>query len=402
MTKLVTMKPTKKLNAAFSIWSNSYGTSTGYGVQVTHLVDRLKRDGAEVAVLSNYGLEGRVDEINTPYGKVEHYPRGFDTYSNDVGPVDHKIFANKHPDKKSALITLYDVWVLTNKQYDDIEKIASWVPLDHITMPPKVKQWLVKPNVTPIAMAPHGVRQMEEQGIECEYVPHAVDTEIYKPTFEIPSGENVANYFNSKDKFVVGMVAANKASGLVHRKAFSENLLAYSIFKKKHPDALLYLHTEPLGLAAGWNLLQLIEAVGLSKDDVIFPHPLEYRFGLEPGHMAAVYTGMDVLLAPSLGEGFGVPTIEAQACGTRVIVSNWAASPDLLGDGWAVEGQPQFDAGQNAWWKIPSVPSIVEALEQAYAAGKGRSDKAVEFAKAFDVEKVWKDNWLPVLDRLIK
>ena len=402
MTKLIAMKPTKKLNAAFSIWSNSYGTSTGYGVQVTHLVDRLKRDGAEVAVLSNYGLEGRIDNIQTPYGQVAHYPRGFDAYSNDVGPVDHKIFTGKHPDKKSALITLYDVWVMTNKQYDDIERIGSWVPLDHITMPPKVKQWLVKPNVTPIAMAPHGVRQMEEQGIECEYVPHAVDTKVYKPTFQIPTGETVANYFNSKDKFVVGMVAANKAAGLVHRKAFSENLLAYSIFKKKHPDALLYLHTEPLGLAGGWNLLQLIEAVGLSKDDVIFPHPLEYRFGLESAHMAAVYTGMDVLLAPSLGEGFGVPTIEAQACGTRVIVSNWAASPDLLGDGWAVEGQPQFDAGQNAWWKIPSVPSIVEALEQAYAAGKGRSDKAVEFAKSFDVEKVWKDNWLPVLDRLTK
>jgi hypothetical protein len=73
-----------------------------------------------------------------------------------------------------------------------------------------------------------------------------------------------------------------------------------------------------------------------------------------------------------------------------------------VGDGWTVEGQPQFDAGQNAWWQIPSVPSIVEALEKAYDAGKGRSTKAVEFAKQFDVEKVWQENWLPVLDRLIK
>jgi glycosyltransferase involved in cell wall biosynthesis len=110
---------------------------------------------------------------------------------------------------------------------------------------------------------------------------------------------------------------------------------------------------------------------------------------------------MDVLLAPSYGEGFGVPTIEAQACGTPVIASGWAASQDLVSeDGWLIDGQPQWDSSQLAWWRIPSVPSIVQSLEMAYERGREKSEKSIEFAKQFDVETVWTNHWQPYLDKV--
>jgi glycosyltransferase involved in cell wall biosynthesis len=112
---------------------------------------------------------------------------------------------------------------------------------------------------------------------------------------------------------------------------------------------------------------------------------------------------MDVLLAPSYGEGFGVPTVEAQACGVRVIGSAWAATPDLVSsDCWLVEGQPMWDASQSSMWQIPLIPAIVDALEQAYQVERGVSEASVEFAKQFDVERVWREHWLPTLDRLLK
>ena len=395
-----TNDPRKKeqLTGAISVWSNSYGTATGYGVQTTHLVDRLKRHGADVAMLSNYGLEGRFDEIKTKFGTVPHFPRGFDAYSNDVAPNDHLAWAARNPDKPSLMITLYDAWVLKSPRYAEVPKIASWTPIDHVTLPPKVEEWLVRPNVTPIAMAPNGQRILNEKGIDHVYIPHAVDTAVFKPVEKMPSGQAVTDYFGSSERFVVGMVAANKASGMVHRKSFSENLMAFSIFKKRHPEALLYLHTEPIGMMGGWNLLELLKALGISPQDVMFPNPHDQRFGVSDETMAALYSGIDVLLAPSMGEGFGVPTIEAQACGTRVIVSSWAASQDLASkDSWLVEGQPVWDNMQNAWWMTPQIPSIVEALEQALQAGKTRSMDARKFAKGFDVEKVWFDNWMPAL-----
>jgi glycosyltransferase involved in cell wall biosynthesis len=395
-------KKEKPLSGAISVWSNSYGSPTGYGQQVELLVDRLVRDGAEVAMLSNYGLEGVPNTIKTPYGKVKHFPRGMDLYSNDVAPNDHKVFTSKFPELKDLFISLYDVWVMKSKEYDKIRKIGAWTPLDHVTMPPEVEAFLRKPNVVPIAMAPNGVRQMEKLGIECEYVPHAIDTKVMKPTFGLSNGADARELIAGKDKFVVGMVAANKASGMVHRKAFSENIMAFSIFHKKHPDAVLYLHTDPLGRAGGWNLPSLLSSLGIPEDAVCFPDPNDYRFGLSHRDLAAFYTAFDVMLATSYGEGFGVPTMEAQACGTRVIASNWAASADLVSeDGWVVDGTPAWDSGQNAWWQTPNIPSIVNALELAYAENRTKSLTAIEFAKEFDVENVWRKHWLPTLAKLL-
>lgn len=390
-----------KIDGCVTVWSNSPGQETGYGQQAGYLVDRLKRDGAKVAASSNYGLEGSLSTYQTPFGSIPHYPRGSEGYSNDVAPMHHAHWKAQNPGKPDVWISLYDVWVLQGKQYDSMN-IASWTPVDHATLTPGVEAWLKKPNVTPIAMAPNGVRAMEAKGIECEYVPHGIDTRIYKPTKDI-EGRPAREYMGLTDEFVVGMVAANKASGLVHRKAFSENLLAFSLFRQKHPDAVLYMHTDPLGTQGGWQLLPMLASFGIPKDAVMFPPFVDYRYGISQQTLAGLYTAMDVLLAVSYGEGFGIPTVEAQACGTRVIGSSWGATPDLLGDdSWMIEGQPMWDAGQNAIWTTPLVPSIVNALEEAYQAERGTSQVAVDFAKQFDVETVWQNNWLPTLGRLLK
>jgi len=389
-----------KIKGLVSVWSNSPSQPTGYGQQAEYLVDRLVRDGAKTAAMSNYGLEGNVTTYQTRFGKIPHYPRGSEAYSNDVGPMHHAHFKSQNPGLPDTLIGLYDCWVIQGAQWDKIN-MGWWTPLDHVTMPPKVEEFLRKPNVTPIAMAPNGVRQMEAKGIECEYVPHGIDTKIFKPTPTI-EGQPGRAYMGVTDEFVVGVVAANKASGLIHRKAFSENLLAFSIFRQKHPDAVLYMHTDPIGSQGGWQLLPMLAAYGIPKEAVMFPPFVDYRYGMSQETLAGLYTAMDVMLAVSYGEGFGVPTVEAQACGVRVIGSSWGATPDLLADdSWMVEGQPMWDAGQNAIWQAPLVPSIVNALEQAYKADRGTSKVAVEFAKQFDVETVWQSHWLPVINRLL-
>jgi glycosyltransferase involved in cell wall biosynthesis len=393
-------KSTQKLKGTVTVWSNSPGESTGYGQQAEYLVNRLKRDGANVAASSNYGSEGSLKTFKTPYGEIPVYPRGLDPYSNDVGPMHHAHWKSRNPEQPDALITLYDVWVLKGKAWDSIN-IGSWTPVDHAGLTAGVEAWLRKENVTPIAMALNGVRAMEAKGIECEYVPHGIDTKIFKPTDKI-QGMNVREYMGLTDEFVVGMNAANKSSGLIHRKAFSENLLAFAIFRERHPDSVLYLHTEPLGIAGGWNLIVMLQAFGIPKEAVMFPPNLDYKYGMSQQDLAALYSAMDVFLAPSYGEGFGLGTIEAQACGTRVIGSGWGATPDLIAeDSWLVEGQPMWDAGQNAIWTMPLIPSIVNALELAYEAERGSSKLAIDFAKDFDVNTVWDKYWMPVMKKLL-
>lgn len=390
-----------RLKGAVALASNTPGMPTGYGNQAQLLAEHMIRSGLEFASFSNYGLEGRKSTLKIAGKEIPHYPRGLSAYSDDVIPVWYDDFANSHKDLKTVLFTLYDVWVYNQMKFDG--PIVSWVPLDHITPPPRVIEFLRKENVTPVTMAPHGQRQLESVGIPSVYIPHGIDTKVYRPTPDIDGVATREFMGVSEDTFLVGIVAANKANGSIHRKAFAENLLAFATFHKKYPNSAVYIHSEPSRVYGGFDLGVLLRNVGLDKSAVLLPDPITLRQGYPDKHMAAFYTAFDVLLSTSYGEGFGIPTVEAQACGTRVITSKFAASEDLASeDSWLIDGQPFWDEAQGAFYSIPSINKIHNALEDAYLNARGHSDKAVEFAKQFDFGHVWQWRWMPFLKELFK
>ena len=48
--------------------------------------------------------------------------------------------------------------------------------------------------------------------------------------------------------------------------------------------------------------------------------------------LVALYNAADLFVYPSIFEGFGLPPLEAMACGTPVIASNTSSLPEVLGD----------------------------------------------------------------------
>ena len=52
----------------------------------------------------------------------------------------------------------------------------------------------------------------------------------------------------------------------------------------------------------------------------------------EKSTLVEIYNAADILIAPSLHEGFGITILEAMACGTPVISSNVSAMPEVVGD----------------------------------------------------------------------
>jgi glycosyltransferase involved in cell wall biosynthesis len=389
----------EKLKGLLSIVSNSPNTPTGYGVQVGQLVEMLKKHGAQVAVLSNFGTEGQMGNYRTKYGDVPIYPKGVNGYSEDVIQLWHDKHRAEHPDLPHYIFTLYDVWVYNKTELT--APVVSWVPLDHVTIPPLVKQFLSRENVTPVAMAPHGQRQLAVNGIEAPYIPHTVDTKVFQKTYRM-RGELTRDFMGiDPETFLVGMVLANKADGRIHRKAYAEQMLAFGIFHKEHPDSHLYIHADLLPVVNGFHLEHLREACGIPKEAVTFANRDDLRVGYTDQEMAALYTAMDVLMMATYGEGFGVPVIEAQACGTRVIASNWAATQDLVSeDGFLVEGQPFWHEPEKAFYQIPMLGSLTGALEKAYEADRGYSTASRSFALQFDTQAVWEASWLPFFREL--
>jgi glycosyltransferase involved in cell wall biosynthesis len=388
--------------SCISWYSNSLNQPTGYGTQSQQVIQRLVADGHKVAMLSNYGGEGVNSTIETGAGPIPHYSRGMTQYSTDVLPLHHAHWKAENPDLPAWLITLYDVWVLDNIALDRIP-IASWTPIDHQPAPAKVMEWLKKPNVTPIAMSRFGKAMIENAGVESEYIPHAIDTNIFKPTANLPEGMSGLDFVGGKDKFVVGMNFANKAGGFIHRKAVAENFLAFSIFAQKHDDVILYLHSEPYGKQSGFVLPNILEACGVPSSKVMMVDPIAYQYGISQQSLAAIYSAWDVGLFCNYGEGFGIPQVECQAAGVPIITSNFAASTELAGpDSYLVNGQPFWDSGQHCWFNLPNVQGIVDALEQAYQRGRGEFPDTIAFAKGYDADKVYAESWRPLIKKLSK
>lgn len=375
------------MKPAVQWWSNAPHIPSGYGVQTKSVIERLAADGYQISVAANFGVRG-ISAIH-PAGNIHMYPEGYDQYSQDVIGAHYQDW-KRRTGLPTVLVTLFDVWVLNAPSLDECDEIVSWVPIDHQPAPPSVVQWLRKPNVRAVAMSKYGQEQLLNKNVDADYVPHTIES-VFRPA---KGGGKLMSV--PDDAFVVMMNAANKGNSPA-RKAWSENFLALSVFMKKHPDVFAYIHTEAKA-SFGIDLPALRDAAGIDKDRMVFANPYAMRMGgYEDTDLARMYSRADVLLAVSLGEGFGVPCIEAQACGTRVIGSDWAATPELLSDDcWVTEGQPEWDPAQLAWWFRPHVGSIVEALEQSYQS-RGRSQRSISKAEEYRADKVILPSWRPLL-----
>ena len=366
------------------LWhANAPWTATGYGQQ-TRLFLPFVAEAHDVALSQNHGYAGGMSE----WEGLKVYPNGFDRYGNDVIPSwadDHM-----HPDE-GWIFALYDGWVFNNPALKRFH-MACWAPVDHQPLPLIVAEAMTELNVVPVAMSRFGQDQFTRAGLEALYVPHGVDNEFF-PRDRANSRELLQV---PDDCFLVGMNSANKAAGQLHRKGFAE---AFHAFTQMPDDAVLWVHAESDGMMQGWDLKRLASGFGI-EDRVVFSNQVEYRLGFSVDWLAQFYSAIDVLLSPSYGEGFGVPIVEAQACGTPVIVTDFTAMSELLGDGWKVGGQVVWHEGQQAFWKIPNVGQLVQALKEAYNRPQEVSDAAVEFAEAYRPERVWEDHFQPVLENL--
>jgi len=234
------------------------------------------------------------------------------------------------------------------------------------------------------------------------YAPHGVDTQKFAPNKKANgmTGRQILNI--PDDAFVIGMVAANKGVAPI-RKAWGENLLAAALFMEKHDDAWLYLHTEKRGAQGGIDLVALTKAAGVPENRIVWVDQWAYYCGIETEMLATIFGALDVNLACSRGEGFGVPVIETAACGVPSIVSNFTAQPELVGDvGWVTAVQPDWDAAQGSWFGAPVVGAIVDNLNDAYdkARDKDLRENVRKHAEQYEHGRVFDLYWRPILQKI--
>jgi len=374
------------------LWlSNAPWSATGYGNQTDMFVWRLRDLGHEITCSNFYGLQGAPQKLDG----MLMLPAGRDAFGQDV------IAADAEHVGADIVITLVDAWVLSPEITRRFNWVA-WAPIDHDPIPPAVARSL-EAAFQPIAYSRFGEARMREAGLDPLYVPHGVDTDIFYPVDKRTAREAIGIPPEYQDRFLVGIVAANK--GTPSRKAFDQQIRAFARFHANHPRAMLYLHTDVTGIN-GVSIHDIIRLAGLPEEAIATVPPYRYARGMiGKDEMAHRYSALDVLLNATKGEGFGLPIVEAMACGVPVIVTDFTAMPELVseGAGWKVPVDGDcLTFSQESYQATPPVSGIHAALERAYLEAGGMREQARRGALAYDADVVTEQYWKPALEKIEK
>ena len=180
-----------------------------------------------------------------------------------------------------------------------------------------------------------------------EVVPNAIDEAILEDPGE-EEMERVRERYQIRGRFVL------YAGNIKPHKNLERLIAAFGRLKERpgHEDVKLLIIGDEINKYAG--LRRSVEAAGV-RQDVRF-------FGFVPLRtLSALYRLASAFAFPSLYEGFGLPPLEAMACGTPVVTSRLSSLPEVVGDA-ALLVDPY------------SVDEIADALERVLGDDALRAD----------------------------
>lgn len=378
------------------IHSNGPHVPSGFGKQARHAGQILRDLGHEVAFSAFSGLGGQPIR----WDGYTIFPGGMLSYGVDTIAPHALAFG---ADLIIPIMDLFKIEPAAQQLVQTGIPVAAFVITDCRAPDggPSAgdRRALAAIGAYPVAVSRFGEENLHALGYDdetCSYVPHCVDLSVYRPPED---RQALRDELGTPGDFVIGIAAANR--DLV-RKSFPEQFGAFARFAKRHKDARLALFSVPDG-PGGISLTELANDLGI-MDKVVFMPSYEQACGMLPEEfMAKWYGSLDVLSACSYAEGFGVPLIEAQACGTPVIATDFSAMAELARPvGWLVKGQRFWNPQHRAWWSRPGEDGILKAYEKAYQehGSAERRARAVTFAAGYGREHVRNAYWTPFMKRI--
>lgn len=353
--------------------TESSNTLSGYGTYTKEVLGRLHATGKyEVAEFAGYAM------LQDP--RVRQIP--WKVYVNDVEPNDpRKAQLNEQPInqfgawrfdrvcldfKPDIVFDIRDPWMLMFENQSPLRKYFHWVIMPTCDSSPQQEEWIdhfmqadrvfgySDWSVDTLRKESGGLIKLERSA------PPGVDPNIFKP---VPNKfEHRRQLGFSSDLFIVGTIMRNQ-----RRKLFPDLIDAFKLYLKKCVDggkpelaqkSFLYFHTSYPDVQGCWNLPRLIKesgighkilctyicrncntiSVSLFQDaktvcnrcnsvSCIMPSVAN---GLSQQDLASILNLFNVYVQYATCEGFGMPQVEAAACGLPVFSTDYSAMCDVV------------------------------------------------------------------------
>ena len=313
----------------------------GAGKYEHYLPREIEKMGAEVKIFRRpKGFKGNPFTLRLLY----------ESDGDIVHATSQTLSIFSYPKPRKFIVTVHDLYSL------------------HRNLSSRIKRALIKKSLNRadkiIAVSEFTKSEVESVGIvesKIEVVRMGVDISLYKP---MEKEECRRKLGLSNEKKYILVVASNAP-----HKRMDITRAVFNKVKRCREDVKL--------LKSGYG--QQLEGEGIINTGFI---PEE--------KMPFLYNAADVLLHTSEYEGFGMPLLEAMACGTPVVASNKASIPEVVGDcGELVDLDSEDCVEQFA-------EKVLDCIDKG-----DRNEKGIERAKKFSWERVARET-MKVYEELLR
>lgn len=228
--------------------------------------------------------------------------------------------------------------------------------------------------------------------------PHGINTKIYNS--KVKDSPKLKN-----DNFKFLMVGG-WGQGAIDRKGFQYALKAFTEEFSKEDNVEIYWKIN-MSYNPGLNIGEELNKLDLKKNGLNL-NIITKRMTTEK--LAELYKTCDVLIAPSMAEGFNLPCIESMACGTPVITTAYGGVTDYVNEnnGWLIPVERMINSTgvpkhiyEDAEWAVPSVVELQKIMREAYSNPELVKKKGKESIKT-SKEYTWDKTVDIIVDRFEK
>ncbi|RBP39701.1 glycosyl transferase family 1 [Roseimicrobium gellanilyticum] len=191
-------------------------------------------------------------------------------------------------------------------------------------------------------------------------IPHGLDGSQWQPVEKKAARARLGLQL-PENAFVVGNVNRNQP-----RKRLDVTIRLFAQWTKAHDvkDAWLLLHCAKKD--TGWNLERVARFYGVAGR-LILTGPEELHEACDASHLQDTYNALDVQVSTTLGEGWGLTTMEGMACGVPQIVPDWAALGEWAEPAIKVPCTTELVHPEiNTVGALPDDECFVQSLQQIY------------------------------------
>lgn len=413
---------------------------TGYGVYYREVLTRLhETDKYELCELATYATPEEVDP-SIPWKFVPVMPSNHDEQEKKKYMADPANQWGQYRFEQTCLdfrpdivFDIRDPWMSEHEQRSPFRRFYHWAIMPPIDGLSQDSQWLAQyANADAVfTYTDWGLDVLREEGndqinLKCS-APPAADMNVFKPCSDKAAQKAAVGL--DGDCLIVGTVMRNQK-----RKLYAELIEGFAKFLKTAPASIakrtfLYLHCKWPDI--GWDIPKLIKQAGISHRCIFtsvcnkcgssFPTFFQgaktfcrncgereavigdSHKGVSRENLANIMNLFDVYVQYSSHEGFGMPQVEAAACGVPVMAVDYSAMSDVLKK---IDGTPikvlvlNRDCDTHRLYAVPDNDDFAKSLAQklslpeAYRKREGVKARRLAEEYSYDTTaKVWEDHF---------